>query len=311
MRQGEHPKKRETKTYRWNVPKRSGPGPSDPNCIPWVYYSTVNFVKDTYSGLMGPLIICREGVLNEKGRRSDVDYEFVLLFLVFNENESWYLDDNIKKYLNKDPRDFKHTDDFEESNRMHAINGKIFGNLHGLIMNEDTMTNWYLLGLGSEVDIHTIHYHAESFLFKIDKSYREDVYDLFPGTFQTIELFADHPGTWLLHCHVSDHIHAGMETTYTVLRNIDNRIPYSTKSPSGGASHPATVPSNEDPNKEQLYFFGKNLGPRGAKAALVILFIIGLLLLIVTVILSLRLRSARRQVAYREVQSCALPTDAL
>ncbi|ELK16486.1 Hephaestin-like protein 1 [Pteropus alecto] len=253
----------EIKTYRWNVPKRSGPGPSDPNCIPWVYYSTVNFVKDTYSGLIGPLIICREGVLNEKGRRSDVDYEFVLLFLIFNENESWYLDDNIKKYLNKDPRDFKHTDDFEESNRMH------------------------------------------------DKSYREDVYDLFPGTFQTIELFADHPGTWLLHCHVSDHIHAGMETTYTVLRNIDNRIPYSTKSPSGGASHPATVPSNEEPDKEQLYFFGKNLGPRGAKAALVILFIIGLLLLIVTVILSLRLRSARKQVAYREVQSCALPTDAL
>lgn len=48
-----------------------------------------------------------------------------------------------------------------------AINGKIFGNLHGLIMNEDTMTNWYLLGIGSEVDIHTIHYHAESFLFKV------------------------------------------------------------------------------------------------------------------------------------------------
>ncbi|KAK2498280.1 hypothetical protein MC885_002500 [Smutsia gigantea] len=282
----------EIKTYRWTVPKRSGPGPSDPNCIPWVYYSTVNFVKDTYSGLMGPLITCREGVLNDKGRRSDVDYEFVLLFLIFNENESWYLDDNIKKYLNKDPRDFKRTDDFEESNKMHAINGKIFGNLHGLIMNEDTMTNWYLLGIGSEVDIHTVHYHAESFLFK------------------TIELFADHPGTWLLHCHVTDHIHAGMETTYTILRNIDNRIPYSTKSP-GGASHPVTVPSTGEPGKEQLYFFGKNLGPRGAKQALVILFIIGLFLLISTVILSLRLRSGRKHVAYQEVQSCALPTDAL
>ncbi|KAF7464647.1 hypothetical protein GHT09_006339 [Marmota monax] len=196
----------EVKTYRWNVPKRSGPGPSDPNCIPWVYYSTANFVKDTYSGLMGPLITCREGVLNEKGRRSDVDYEFALLFLVFNENESWYLDDNIKKYLNKDPRDVKHTDDFEESNKMH-----------------------------------------------------------------------------------------------------DNRIPYSTKSP-GGASHPATVPSN---GREELYFFGKNLGPRGAKATLVILFIVGLLLLVTTVILSLRLRSARRQRPYQEVQSCALPTDAL
>lgn len=61
-------------------------------------------------------------------------------------------------------------------------------------------------------------------LLQIDKSYREDVYDLFPGTFQTIELFADHPGTWLLHCHVSDHIHAGMETTYTVLQNLGTII---------------------------------------------------------------------------------------
>ena len=67
----------------------------------------------------------------------------------------------------------------------------------------------------------------------------------------------------------------------------------------------------EEPGKEQLYFFGKNLGPRGAKAALVILFIIGLFLLMVTVILSLCLRWARKQVAYQEVQSCALPTDAL
>lgn len=66
-----------------------------------------------------------------------------------------------------------------------------------------------------------------------------------------------------------------------------------------------------DPGKEQLYFFGKNLGPRGAKQALVILFIIGLFLLISTVILSLRLRSGRKQVAYQQVQSCALPTDAL
>lgn len=67
----------------------------------------------------------------------------------------------------------------------------------------------------------------------------------------------------------------------------------------------------ERPGKEQLYFFGKNLGPTGAKAALVILFIIGLLLLIATVILSLRLRSAIKQTDYQQVQSCALPTDAL
>lgn len=49
-----------------------------------------------------------------------------------------------------------------------------------------------------------------------DKDHRGDVYDLFPGTFQTIDLVAENPGTWLLHCHVADHIHAGMETTYTI-----------------------------------------------------------------------------------------------
>ena len=41
--------------------------------------------------------------------------------------------------------------------------------------------------------------------------------DLFPGTFEMVEMLAGNPGTWLLHCHVSDHIHAGMEILFTVL----------------------------------------------------------------------------------------------
>ncbi|XP_055269240.1 ferroxidase HEPHL1-like [Moschus berezovskii] len=99
-----------------------------------------------------------------------------------------------------------------------------------------------------------------------------------------------------------------METTYTVLRNIDNRIPYSTKSPSGGASRSA---SSYEPVEEQLYFFGQSLDPKGARAALVILFVLGLLLLVLSVVLSVKLCSARPRAAYQEVQSCALPTDAL
>ena len=47
--------------------------------------------------------------------------------------------------------------------------------------------------------------------------YRADVFDLFPGTFQTVEMIPQNPGIWLLHCHVTDHIYAGMEATYTVL----------------------------------------------------------------------------------------------
>lgn len=29
----------------WDVPESSGPGPSDPNCITYAYYSKVDFVK--------------------------------------------------------------------------------------------------------------------------------------------------------------------------------------------------------------------------------------------------------------------------
>lgn len=53
---------------------------------------------------------------------------------------------------------------------------------------------------------------------QIDHHHRGDVYDLNPTTFQTTEFVAFNPGTWLLHCHVHNHIQAGMETTYTILK---------------------------------------------------------------------------------------------
>uniref|UniRef100_A0A672TTB0 ferroxidase n=1 Tax=Strigops habroptila TaxID=2489341 RepID=A0A672TTB0_STRHB len=157
----------EINTYRWNVPERSGPGKTDPNCITWVYYSTVNFVKDTYSGLIGPLVVCRKGILDERGLRKDIDREFTLLFMVFDENESWYLKDNIETYLHKNPDGFNATKNFVEGNSKHAINGKIYNSLLGLTMNEGDRTNWYLIGMGDEVDIHTVHFHAQTFIFKV------------------------------------------------------------------------------------------------------------------------------------------------
>lgn len=34
-------------------------------------------------------------------------------------------------------------------------------------MNEGDRTNWYLIGMGNEVDIHTVHFHAQTFIFKV------------------------------------------------------------------------------------------------------------------------------------------------
>uniref|UniRef100_A0A3Q1G193 ferroxidase n=1 Tax=Acanthochromis polyacanthus TaxID=80966 RepID=A0A3Q1G193_9TELE len=204
----------------WEVPESSGPGITDPNCISYAYYSTVDYIKDLYSGLLGPLVVCRPGTLTDDvgsdRKRRDVEKEFALLFMVHDENQSWYLKDNIRTYLGVDPETFVADEGFEESNMMHGINGQLFGNLQGLVMMQGQTVGWYLVGMGNEVDMHTVHFHEETFIYKTDRAHRADVLDLFPGTFETVEMAAGTPGTWLLHCHVADHIHAGMETTFTI-----------------------------------------------------------------------------------------------
>ena len=37
-------------TYRWTVPEEVGPTSTDAQCVTWLYYSSVDPVKDTYSG---------------------------------------------------------------------------------------------------------------------------------------------------------------------------------------------------------------------------------------------------------------------
>ncbi|XP_068001032.1 ceruloplasmin [Melanerpes formicivorus] len=211
----------ETKAYVWKIPERASSGRGDPHCIAWAYHSTVDIIKDTFSGLIGTLVVCHKHYLPSFHTKKKV--QFALLFMVFDENESWYLDENIKTYSTNPQLVDKEDEEFLESNKMHAINGKVFGNLHGLTMHVGDRVSWYLMAMGKEVDIHTAHFHGHSFDYKQTGVYRSDVFDLFPGTFQTVEMTPQNPGTWLLHCHVTDHIHAGMEATYTVLPKEDKQ----------------------------------------------------------------------------------------
>ncbi|XP_009580733.1 PREDICTED: hephaestin [Fulmarus glacialis] len=262
-------------TYRWEVPERSGPGPNDSACVPWIYYSVVDPVKDMYSGLIGPLKICRRGALQSDGFRKDVKREFALLFLVFDENQSWYLEENVERYSKGYHKDINLLDDkFVESNKMHAINGRLYANLPGLTMFQGEWVNWYLLGMGQEIDVHTVHFHAETFIYKNGKSYRADVVDLFPGTFEMVEMLVGNPGTWLLHCHVSDHIHAGMEILFTVLPRPEPElevINYSAESP----------PEDKD-ESQKIMLFGAKLAQGQIEATVITLAIAGMVLFLVT-----------------------------
>lgn len=48
-----------------------------------------------------------------------------------------------------------------------AINGLLYGNLNGLNMKVGDKVYWYLMGMGSEIDIHTAHFHGHSFDYKV------------------------------------------------------------------------------------------------------------------------------------------------
>ncbi|KAK7798695.1 hypothetical protein U0070_008089 [Myodes glareolus] len=51
----------ESHTYVWQVLKENGPMASDPPCLTYSYLSHVDLVKDLNSGLIGALLVCKEG----------------------------------------------------------------------------------------------------------------------------------------------------------------------------------------------------------------------------------------------------------
>lgn len=200
-------------TYTWKVPLRAGPGPHDPSSIVWMYHSHVDEVSDSYAGLVGPIIITKHGEANPDGTPKGVDKEFVTMFAIMNENNSPYLDYNVKTFA-QDPSSVKVDDeDFQESNLMHSINGYVFGNLPGLKMKAFTHVRWYVLGMGTETDLHTPHWHGETLLMS---GMRTDMVELLPMSMKVLDMYPDNTGTWLYHCHVNDHLSAGMLSLFTV-----------------------------------------------------------------------------------------------
>jgi hephaestin len=69
--------------------------------------------------------------------------------------------------------------------------------------------------MGTEVDLHTPHWHGN--VVTTTMGMRTDVLPLLAGQMQTADMVPDDPGTWLFHCHVNDHILAGMLARYRVL----------------------------------------------------------------------------------------------
>src|SRR5512134_2637330 len=202
-----------THDYVWPVPTRAGPGPSDVSSAVWVYHSHTDEVADTNTGLIGAIVITGAGAANPDATPAGVARGFFSLFTVFDENACLYLDSNIAEFAPKALKGKGDPDLFEESNLMHGINGLVFGNNMGYTMTQGENVRWYLIGMGTEVDLHTPHWHGVTVL---EAGHRKDVAELSPATAKTFDLDPDNPGNWMFHCHVNDHILAGMTTMFTI-----------------------------------------------------------------------------------------------
>ncbi len=216
-----------TFTYEWPVPERAGPAPADPGSIVWLYHSHVDEPRDVNTGLIGAIVITARGKAKPDGRPADVDREFVTLFMLFDENQSWYLDKNIETYTS-DPKkvnklDFKPINadgtlsgtgtGFAAANFRAAVNGFQYANCPGLVMRKGERVRWYLLALGDALNLHTPHWHGN---VVTRHGSRTDLVWIGPATMETLDMVPDNPGVWMFHCHVSEHMEAGMHVHYEV-----------------------------------------------------------------------------------------------
>jgi hephaestin len=208
-----------TFTYTWGVPDRAGPGPMDGVSAMWMYHAHVNEPQDENTGLIGPMIIYKKGAMKPVGA-TGIDREFVVMFKVYDENDSFHFNDNLlSTKLTQADIDavVLGLGGFDpEPNLKHTMNGYLYGTLplSSMTMKKGENVRWYLMAMGTEVDLHTPHWHGNTVLTM--GGMRTDVVGLLPAQMVMADMAPDNIGTWLFHCHVNDHIKAGMIARFKV-----------------------------------------------------------------------------------------------
>lgn len=212
-----------THTYTWPVPERAGPTDHEGSTAFWMYHSHVDEIRDVAAGLLGAMIVTRRGMARADGSPTDVDRELVAAFIEVDENESWYLQDNINAYAGapakvkivKGPfRDDIAVPDFGAYFR-ETINGLSYGHTPSLDTRVGQRVRWYVMA-STNFEFHSPHWHGN---VVVANNMRTDVAALLPMGMLVADMVPDNPGQWFIHCHVSSHLRMGMQALYTVAAN--------------------------------------------------------------------------------------------
>jgi len=102
-------------------------------------------------------------------------------------------------------------------------------------------------GAGRDVDAPVI-WHGNTVTVN---GIRMDVVSLLPASMVVADMVPDNIGTWIFHCHVNDHILAGMLTRYKVTAWVVSasaeRTPHEIERPSGGGATRASARNAQSP----------------------------------------------------------------
>ncbi|XP_053482810.1 coagulation factor V isoform X2 [Ictalurus furcatus] len=185
----------ETYTYVWRVIEEDEPLNSDSRCLTRMYHSAVNTPRDIASGLVGPLLICKSQSLSTRNVQLRADKEQHAMFAVFDENKSWYLNENIITYCGE-PKNVKPDDlEFYKSNVMHTINGYVYESGQVLGFCNGEIATWHVSSVGEQDDIQTATFYGHTFELN---NKEEDILSLFPMTGETISMNMANIGVWLM-----------------------------------------------------------------------------------------------------------------
>ncbi|KAF7667624.1 hypothetical protein LDENG_00054700 [Lucifuga dentata] len=198
--------------YVWRLTTDDGPLEGDPQCLSQLYQSTISPERDLASGLVGSLLICKYESIDIKGRLLNPDKEWSLMFAIFDENRSWYINENIQRY-SKDPSKVNTTDPgFYKSNVIYSVNGLMF-NGHQFVMCQSDVTFWYVASVGTHSDFLSVYFTGN--LFKHHSGY-QSVLTLFPMTSETISMETNIIGEWEISAFDGNLKSRGMSIRYTV-----------------------------------------------------------------------------------------------
>ncbi|XP_069550600.1 coagulation factor VIII [Brachyistius frenatus] len=199
-----------TFSYIWRPTTDDGPLEGDPQCLTQLFQSTVSPERDLASGLVGTLLICEYNAIDLQGVLLGADKKLSLIFAVFDENRSWYFNENMQKSsqnssYNTDP-------DFYDSNVIYSVNGIMFSKRQ-FVMCQTDIPYWHVAHVGTKSDFLSVYFTGN--LFEHEGVY-QSVLTLFPMTAVTLPMETELIGEWEISAFDSSLKNRGMSIRYSV-----------------------------------------------------------------------------------------------